>query len=102
MDSIESLEKKKTLQDSSRKSLAGGGVEMKKVWGAFHPYHGDKKMSSTPTAAGSSSAETGGRREEKEGQLHRKARRCWSPELHRRFLDALKQLGGSHGWWILL
>ncbi|CAN0876454.1 Transcription factor HHO3 [Linum grandiflorum] len=26
----------------------------------------------------------------------RKQRRCWSPELHRRFLHALQQLGGSH------
>lgn len=26
----------------------------------------------------------------------RKARRCWSPELHRRFVSALQQLGGSH------
>ncbi|EFJ37607.1 hypothetical protein SELMODRAFT_402040 [Selaginella moellendorffii] len=25
----------------------------------------------------------------------RKARRCWSPELHRRFVNALQQLGGS-------
>ncbi|XP_059314063.1 transcription factor HHO6 [Lycium ferocissimum] len=25
----------------------------------------------------------------------RKQRRCWSPELHRRFVDALQQLGGS-------
>lgn len=86
------------MQESSRKSSAEGGVEMKKAGGAFHPYHGEKKMSGTPTAATSSTAETGGRREEKEGESHRKARRCWSPELHRRFLDALKQLGGSHGW----
>ncbi|OIT29678.1 myb family transcription factor efm [Nicotiana attenuata] len=28
-------------------------------------------------------------------QNARKQRRCWSPELHRRFIDALKQLGGS-------
>ncbi|KAJ7565850.1 hypothetical protein O6H91_02G077300 [Diphasiastrum complanatum] len=28
-------------------------------------------------------------------QNQRKARRCWSPELHRRFLSALEQLGGS-------
>ena len=27
----------------------------------------------------------------------RKPRRCWAPELHRRFLQALQQLGGSHG-----
>ncbi|CAM6051287.1 unnamed protein product [Sphagnum compactum] len=26
---------------------------------------------------------------------HRKSRRCWSPELHRRFVCALQQLGGS-------
>ncbi|KAJ7946022.1 myb family transcription factor EFM-like [Quillaja saponaria] len=26
----------------------------------------------------------------------RKQRRCWSPELHRRFVNALQQLGGSH------
>ncbi|GMH06425.1 hypothetical protein Nepgr_008265 [Nepenthes gracilis] len=28
-------------------------------------------------------------------QMARKERRCWSPELHRRFLDALEKLGGS-------
>ncbi|XP_017241901.1 transcription factor HHO5 isoform X1 [Daucus carota subsp. sativus] len=26
----------------------------------------------------------------------RKRRRCWSPELHRRFVNALQQLGGPH------
>ncbi|KAG0567536.1 hypothetical protein KC19_7G141600 [Ceratodon purpureus] len=39
----------------------------------------------TPAAAGSSSG----------GNSSRKARRCWSPELHRRFVSALHQLGGS-------
>ncbi|ERM97082.1 myb family transcription factor EFM [Amborella trichopoda] len=29
------------------------------------------------------------------GQTQRKARRCWSPDLHRRFVSALQQLGGS-------
>lgn len=28
-------------------------------------------------------------------QTHRKARRCWSPDLHRRFVSALQILGGS-------
>ncbi|KAJ8527917.1 hypothetical protein K7X08_015368 [Anisodus acutangulus] len=28
-------------------------------------------------------------------QPHRKARRCWSPDLHRRFVNALQILGGS-------
>lgn len=31
------------------------------------------------------------------GQTHRKARRCWSPDLHRRFVSALQMLGGSQG-----
>lgn len=30
-------------------------------------------------------------------QPARKQRRCWSPELHRRFVNALQQLGGSQG-----
>jgi hypothetical protein len=38
---------------------------------------------------------------DEEGQssqaTNRKPRRCWAPELHRRFLQALQQLGGSHG-----
>ncbi|KAI3986859.1 hypothetical protein MKX01_014560 [Papaver californicum] len=38
----------------------------------------------------------GGDEDEKENDLRRKTRRCWSPELHKRFLEALQQLGGSH------
>ena len=30
-------------------------------------------------------------------QTARKQRRCWSPELHRRFVSALQKLGGSQG-----
>lgn len=30
-------------------------------------------------------------------QTARKQRRCWSPELHKRFVNALQQLGGSQG-----
>ncbi|XP_068639123.1 transcription factor NIGT1-like [Aristolochia californica] len=76
-------------------------VEPKKADGAFHPFNREDKRTAAsvpgPAAAASSSAETGLGREEKEGQsTHRKARRCWSPELHRRFLHALQQLGGCH------
>lgn len=43
----------------------------------------------------------GGSNTATEGQLapqtHRKARRCWSPDLHRRFVNALQILGGSQG-----
>lgn len=62
--------------------------------------------SSGPAAAASSTADTGVKsngddgckkeEKEREGQSQRKARRCWSPELHKRFLMALQQLGGSH------
>ncbi|URD97221.1 MYB family transcription factor, partial [Musa troglodytarum] len=31
----------------------------------------------------------------------RKARRCWSQELHRRFTLAIRQLGGAQGEWLL-
>ncbi|XP_010502461.1 PREDICTED: myb family transcription factor EFM-like isoform X2 [Camelina sativa] len=31
-----------------------------------------------------------------DGRGQRKNRRCWSQELHRRFLNSLKQLGGPH------
>ncbi|KAL3830989.1 hypothetical protein ACJIZ3_019791 [Penstemon smallii] len=58
---------------------------------------------SVPPASTSSTADTGdssgggnNKKEEKEGNSKGKARRCWSPELHRRFLQALQQLGGSH------
>ncbi|KAH6834484.1 myb-like transcription factor family protein [Perilla frutescens var. hirtella] len=66
--------------------------------GAFHPFKkegGAGTAPAPPPASTSSSAENGGGNK-KEGQSQRKARRCWSPELHRRFLQALQQLGGSH------
>lgn len=35
-------------------------------------------------------------------QPFRKQRRCWSPELHRRFVESLQQLGGTQGWSLRL
>ncbi|PKA54310.1 Two-component response regulator ARR18 [Apostasia shenzhenica] len=51
----------------------------------------------TPAAASSSSGGThlGLLTHQQQQQLPRKARRCWSPELHRRFVIALQQLGGA-------
>lgn len=84
-----------TNVEDARKSLEGGNK--RKTEDASHLLQGgEKKMLGTPTAAACSSAEAGRGREEREGQSNRKARRCWSPELHRRFLQALQQLGGSH------
>ncbi|KAL0877584.1 hypothetical protein Bca101_027290 [Brassica carinata] len=63
-----------------------------------------KAVASVPATATSSTTETccvgkGGEEErihQQQSQTRRKQRRCWSPELHRRFLHALQQLGGSH------
>ncbi|XP_057765721.1 transcription factor HHO3-like [Salvia miltiorrhiza] len=60
-----------------------GGGALKKERGVAAP----------APASTSSTAENGGGNKK---ESHRKARRCWSPELHRRFLQALQQLGGSH------
>lgn len=74
--------------------------------GAFHPFQKEDRVAPPPVAAeASSTAErvgmSGGEDKDKDKEGHsrsqRKARRCWSPELHRRFLHALQQLGGSHG-----
>ncbi|KAL0463633.1 UNVERIFIED_CONTAM: Transcription factor HHO2 [Sesamum latifolium] len=104
-------------EDSPRKVAV---VEVKRNGGggAFHPFKKEKSTAGgdgtatpppqgpvnrpLPPASTSSTEETGGgsgggnKKEAKEGQSQRKARRCWSPELHRRFLQALQQLGGSH------
>ncbi|KGN52051.1 transcription factor HHO2 [Cucumis sativus] len=52
----------------------------------------------TSSTAGTASKCGGGtaKREDKESQTQRKQRRCWSSELHRRFVHALQQLGGPH------
>jgi hypothetical protein len=45
-----------------------------------------------PQSATSSAVTDAGAR-----QAQRKARRCWPPELHRRFVAALQRLGGAQG-----
>ncbi|OMP06817.1 hypothetical protein COLO4_07878 [Corchorus olitorius] len=102
---------------------SASAVEVKRNGGAFQPFHREKTVeksvesggkanaSATSTSTTESGSRGGGaaaannngnssnsKKEEKEGQAQRKTRRCWSPELHRRFLHALQQLGGSHGF----
>ncbi|KAL6566403.1 transcription factor [Orobanche gracilis] len=94
-----------TEDDSPKKvGMKGNGG------GAFHPFKKEKGVvaatepppdNSVPPASTSSTVGMGrdggggNKKEEKESQS-RKARRCWSSELHKRFLQALRQLGGSH------
>lgn len=92
-------------------------VEVKRNGGAFQPFQREESVGKAnnngnnnnnhhiaspspapvPATSSSAGAVTGGRKrsEEKEGQGQRKQRRCWSPELHKRFLQALQQLGGA-------
>ncbi|XP_047341869.1 transcription factor HHO3-like [Impatiens glandulifera] len=84
------------------KRTGGGGS------GAFHPFKREKsdRAIALPVPApapeteavevAATDAAVGKKKDDKDEHGQRKARRCWSPELHRRFLQALQQLGGSH------
>lgn len=81
-------------------------VRAKRTGGAFRPFKGERHAAGLPPAPAatclttSGGVDVGGGGEEKEGQYqptNRKVRRCWSPELHSRFLQALEQLGGYRG-----
>ncbi|GAA0169578.1 DNA-binding transcription factor [Lithospermum erythrorhizon] len=88
-----------------KRDVNGGAFHLfkeKKSQGHAHETSGGGKEVG---AAASSSAETGessgggngkSNKQEKEGQSLRKQRRSWSPELHKKFLNAVQQLGGSH------
>ncbi|KAF7057110.1 hypothetical protein CFC21_064439 [Triticum aestivum] len=52
----------------------------------------DAPCPAAPSADSSAVTDAGAQREQQSAQ--RKARRCWSPELHRRFVAALQRLGG--------
>ncbi|KFK41291.1 hypothetical protein AALP_AA2G110900 [Arabis alpina] len=111
----------KDVSDSDRVVLVAKKakvVEVKPKSGAFKPFLKEKQrvletqppvvnsaLVPVPATTTSSTTETGGvdkereealQRDQSQSQTHRKQRRCWSPELHRRFLHALQQLGGSH------
>ncbi|KAJ4752286.1 Two-component response regulator [Rhynchospora pubera] len=70
------IEKESEEKKSTDQMDCDGGTSLKKENGDQH----GKKV-----AEGSAPAP----------QAHRKARRCWSPDLHRRFVNALQILGGA-------
>ncbi|KAK2429804.1 myb transcription factor family protein [Trifolium repens] len=84
-------------------------VEVKKSGGAFHPFHREEiaaekgnaseackeSTTSLQVPATSSTEPVFGTSSKREDKGQRKQRRCWSQELHKRFLHALQQLGGS-------
>lgn len=67
-------------RESSCRVNNGSGLVMEQGKGATTG-QADSQTNTNPNATGS--------------QTHRKARRCWSPDLHRRFVNALQMLGGS-------
>ncbi|XP_057543189.1 transcription factor HHO2-like isoform X2 [Amaranthus tricolor] len=108
-------------QENQPKKVTVVEVKRNGNGGAFHPFQknsnnanenndininndNNKQPISTPAGSACSSAQdadmmpssNGGSKKEKDGQGVRKARRCWSAELHRKFVHALQQLGGSH------
>lgn len=102
----------KKIQELPKKASV---TEVKSNGGAFQPFQREKNVGkpngssssacTTPVASApaTSSNAAGGsnkREEDKDGQNQRKQRRNWSPELHKRFLSALQQLGGSHGTFL--
>ena len=64
--------------------------EENSIFRGFDPKLGGTQNSSSPSPA------SGGRSSQQQISA-RKQRRCWSPELHRRFVDALTELGGAQG-----
>ncbi|TKW29313.1 hypothetical protein SEVIR_3G387500v4 [Setaria viridis] len=55
----------------------------------------DAACPAAPSATSSAVTDGGGAAQRQHQQQQRKARRCWSPELHRRFVAALQRLGGA-------
>ncbi|PAN04645.1 hypothetical protein PAHAL_1G081000 [Panicum hallii] len=60
------------------------------------PRSDDKETSRDAEDKGGNKKDSKGGEEGQSQAPARKPRRCWAPELHRRFLQALQQLGGSH------
>ena len=73
-------------RESSGNKIGNGGVVIEQAKGAVNNSSSDGQATNTATASTTSTTQT-----------HRKARRCWSPDLHRRFVNALHMLGGSQG-----
>ncbi|KAF9618262.1 hypothetical protein IFM89_000897 [Coptis chinensis] len=76
-------------------------TESEERGGAFHPFHREKGPREAPVATtpNTTTAETvtGSEGDQRQGESHKKVRRSWSNELHRKFLNALQQLGGPRG-----
>ncbi|GAB2296229.1 transcription factor [Dionaea muscipula] len=97
-----------TTKEDNQPKKAGVLEVIRNNGGAFQPFQKAAGKTAAQTTTASSACSTAERveleaaggatkKDDKEGQSQiRKSRRCWSPELHKRFINALQQLGGSH------
>lgn len=77
-------------------SLSLRTPEIKNLKEEIYSNNGLSSKSSSSKSAGSLSISNGQSNfKADQQQSGRKQRRCWSPELHRRFVSALQQLGGA-------
>ncbi|CAI8604069.1 unnamed protein product [Vicia faba] len=100
-------------EDATRKVSV---LELKRngsAGGAFHPFQKDERVNKTceflskgqpslsgvaavsSNAAATVTSNNAGNNKREDKEEKRKQRRCWSQELHKRFLHALQQLGGA-------
>lgn len=90
-------EDKEELPVSSGLSLITPGIKNQREELRPSGVLSSKISSSRPVSCSSPNVESSLRTapQPPQQQNSRKQRRCWSPELHRRFVNALQQLGGS-------
>ncbi|KAE8008969.1 hypothetical protein FH972_005427 [Carpinus fangiana] len=91
---VASKEEKEELSVDGLSLLTPGIKNLREESGANGSRIGSSKVvsSSAPNANIRNGAQQS---QQQQQQSSRKQRRCWSPELHRRFVSALQQLGGS-------
>ncbi|EPS59369.1 hypothetical protein M569_15439, partial [Genlisea aurea] len=105
---------KRPSSSSSSSQEIKFNLNTKQRMGAFHPFGSKTKGDGFPELALASSSHPDDHDDDADdhdvnerktnqnpesnknpGSSQRKARRCWSPDLHRRFVNALHMLGGS-------
>jgi hypothetical protein len=94
---VASKEEKEELSVDGLSLLTPGIKNLREESGANGSRIGSSRVvsSSAPNANIRNGAQQS--QQQQQQQSSRKQRRCWSPELHRRFVSALQQLGGSQG-----
>jgi hypothetical protein len=78
-------------------AAATGGAEENRRQVVGFAQEAARAAAALPPAAPALNLQPQSQQTAQQQQQARKARRCWSPELHRQFVTALHQLGGPQG-----